>query len=279
MAYCGPIWRDCIYTSTTSPLSYTISDSEGTLFVGKAYIRPDADFVSINVNKICENYLSTDLNVSRTGITSTTHANALKTFYLKNSGGTTLNTYKFLNCWDRNIEWTGNSVTLSSRVLSGTIQGQYILTTSASSSSVSTSASIQNSGSLCGRYVIYFLNRRGGWCDLPITGKVVKKDEYSRLYIERAYDNTTANWEKKPYRNNLTTIYQATTGYLTDEQSDYVAYNLFSSNSIYLHDTCTGLIQPALISDNGTEYRYFKNGKKLVNYTINIQTSQSDYIL
>lgn len=279
MAYTGSIWKDINYTASTSPLNYYITDNSGEIFRGKAVMKPTENYVEINVNKICENYVSTEMAYNSDNVTATTHSNAIKTFSLYNSGGTLLNTYTFLNSWDYKWNWTGGNATLTERIIQDTIPGQYVLSTSISGSTVSTTRTQVNSGSLSGCYVLYYLNRKGGWCDLPITGKVTKKDNYQRLNIETFFNNNNKpEYEKKPYRNNIRTSYVLRTGWLTDEQSEKVAYDVLSSNNIYLHDMHDGKDYSAYITDTAVEYKTFKQ-KQMVNYTINIDISQTQYIL
>ena len=271
----APIWKDTYYTTSTSPIDYYITVDGLEIFRGRGVIRPDADNVKINVARICENYLSTDIP-SFTG-SSVSHPNAIRTFTLKSTGGTTLETYKFLNCWDRNVNYTGGSLTLSYSH-TGAITGQKGLSTSTNGTNVTTTISTLT-GTLCGTHALYYLNRAGGWCSLPITGKVVKKDTYDRHFIDQSYDNNTIEYQKRPYRNNISSTYEMHTGWVSEEEGNLIAYNLLSTNNLYIHDICNNNIFPAYITDTNVEYKTFKNGRKLINYTINAQTSQSDLIL
>lgn len=279
MAYSGSIWKDKNYTTSTSPLSYYITDGTDEIFRGKATIKPTDSLVEININKICENYLDTNLNYTTSNISATSHQNAIKTFYMYNSGGTLLETYTFLNSWDSNYSWTGENVTLTERIIHDTIPGQDVLETKVSGGSVTTTKTTVNTGGLSGCYILYYLNRKGGWCDLPITGKVTKKDTYERLNLETFFNNNyKPAFEKKSYRTNIRTSYVLRTGWLTNEQSEKVAYNVLSSNNLYLRDMHDNTDHACYITDTSTEYKTFKQGQ-MVNYTINIEISQTQYIL
>lgn len=269
------IWKDTYYTTSTSPLNYYITVDGQEIFRGCAVMKPDADNVKINVSRICENYLSSE--ISNFTASTQTHPNALRTFTLKSTGGTTLETYKFLNCWDRNINYTGGSMTLSMNV-GPRVNNMLLLNTTTNGTNVTTTKSIVSNGE-CGNYALYYLNRAGGWCSFGITGKVIKKDNYERYSIDQAYNNTTIEYQKRPYRNNIDTTLEMHTGWLGDAESEYIARNLFSTNFLYVHDICNDKIAPAFITDTQVEYKTYKNGKRLVNYTINVQLSQTETIL
>jgi len=56
-----PIWYDTFYSSTADTLVYKIMLEGETIFSGKAVKYPDAERVEININKICRNYLESDI--------------------------------------------------------------------------------------------------------------------------------------------------------------------------------------------------------------------------
>ena len=57
----APIWKDTYYTTTAASANYSIKLDGNTIFTGKAVRYPGADEMSININRICRNYLECDI--------------------------------------------------------------------------------------------------------------------------------------------------------------------------------------------------------------------------
>ena len=163
----APIYKDTYYTANTATLQYTISCGGNTIFNGKAYRMPNEGVLKININKICQDYLSQDIDtlIGSSSTTSQTNYNACLDFTLKNNGGTTLETYRFLYDWDYDHSWTGQSATLSERINGHYASGQWKLSTSVSTAGTVTT--VNNNSSLytkevCADYVLHFVGARGG---------------------------------------------------------------------------------------------------------------------
>lgn len=270
----SPIWKDTSYSSNTTVLRYSIYNGDNEIFNGIAYARPNTDYVIFNVNKICQNWLGSVLPDIRTFRGSYTHADAYRTFVLKNDSGTTLDTYNFLYDWSYDDYFTGQTCTLSKPIDGLYANGQLQFNTVFNGSSVTTTVS-ETSNYTCGEWAIYYLNRYGGWDSYLITNNVVKTDSYEKYYTNKSFNNTQLDFEKKVYNNQITTKYELNTGWLTDAQSYNLAFNLIPSNSAYLHNLTTGRIDPVLITNNECEYQKYVNGRKLNRYTITVENSQS----
>lgn len=270
----SPIWKDVSYTSSTTPLKYTISVDDTEIFNGIAYARPNADYVIFNINKICQNWLGSVLPDIRTFTGTYTHENAFRTFTLKNDSGTTLETYKFLYDWSYDNYFTGQTCSLNKPINGKTAYGQVVFSTIFNGSSVTTTIST-TAGNSCGEYVVYYLNRYGGWDSFLIEGNVVKTDVYDKYYTNKSFNNTSLDFERKVYNNQITTNYELNTGWLTDAQSDNLAFNLLPSNAAYLHDLVKNEIKPIVITNAETEFKKFRNGKKLCSYKITVENSQT----
>jgi len=66
------------------------------------------------------------------------------------------------------------------------------------------------------------------------------------------------------------------TGLLSDEQSKNLAKNLVGSLKVYLQNIEEGWVAPVVITDNSVDYQtYATNGKKLSQYKITVQLSQT----
>ena len=294
----APIWKDTFYNVSyvNSPYEYSIVMKDEqvigstavtnyvTVFNGKAWARPGDEYIRININKIAQDYLYSDLPDLRNITSATTYDNkyAVRQFYLV-SNNTTAETFNFLLDWS--YENTGITAgSLSAPINNHFVPGMFLLSTSINSSlNVTTSIIISrgsSSSTTCGRYALYYLNRYGGWDCFLIEGEVVKTDTYKRYQIGRAYDNTTLDFQKRTYDNEITDKYKLVTGWLSDSESKILAKHLLSSNQVYLHDLVNGDIMPVNITDNNATYKTYKNtGRKRVNYTVNVECSQIKHII
>ena len=81
---------------------------------------------------------------------------------------------------------------------------------------------------------------------------------------------------------DIDTTYQAYTGWLTDEESERLVFHLLSSptvffqnlnkaNQLYDTDSEFGALLPVRITASSSEYKKFRNGKRLVNYLITFE--------
>lgn len=303
MAVSAPIWKDTNYAiaSSASPYSYTINLKTGnqitvngttqdeviSVFSGKAWVRPGEDYLYININKVAQDYLYSDMIDLRNVSSNTSFENkyAYRQFYLANSAGTTVQTFNFLLDWS--YESTGVTANTS---LSRPINGHgatnmlYLSTVFNSSQKVITTVNISGSSSYdsthCGDYAVYYLNRYGGWDSFLIEGSVTKTDKYKRYQTGRAFDNNTLDFQKRTYNNEITETYKLVTGWLTDDQAGILAKHLLSTNMAYLHNLKTGEIMPIVSTDSSGAYKTYRtNGRKRVNYTINVECSQTKHIV
>ena len=138
-------------------------------------------------------------------------------------------------------------------------------------------------------YVLYYQNSYGGWNSFVIEGTVVKRDTITQYTTDKIFDNNTYQFEKNRYVSEIQTSYELNTGLLNDIQATNLARNLISSNKVYLHCLNEGFltdgvdwfnipshIKPVIITDTSATYQtYQTNGKKLCQYKITVQESQS----
>lgn len=273
-----PVYKDTFYTTTAASLNYKIVFNNETIFTGRAVRMPNQDSISINVNKICQDYLHQSLNTILTGGTTETNTYAAGTFYLKDSNNNTLQDYKFIHCYDYDFTWTGTTgITLSNPISDTYAPGMKVLTTRINSSrNVSTTASTPIKTTGCVSYALYYVNARGGWDAFAIRGSAKKKDAITAYKMDKAFDNNTREYEEMRYISEIKTSYELNTHYLTDEESLNLAKNLIGSNMVYLHNLVDGTIKPVVITDTTATYQtYQTNGRKLCQYKINVAESQS----
>ena len=285
-------WKNTYYTASSSAATYYITVDGERIFAGKAVRYPGASTLQINLDKICRNYLESDitslLESMPTSSTQLTQPNAQRTFKLY-VGSTNVNDYRFYNdySYDGEKARTGSTINVSKPInghyFPGMLKLRTYRTSNSSSSTVYTEGSASSSSGLgytvqvkCAPYVLYYLNSYGGWDAFVIEGNTVKKDAYTTYKTDRVFNNTTLDFEMNKYVQEIKTTYEMNTGYLTDEQAENLAKNLIGSVKVYLHNVEEGWVKPVLINDASVAYQtYQTNGKKLSKYKITVQESQS----
>lgn len=148
----------------------------------------------------------------------------------------------------------------------------------------------------CGLGAFIYRNRFGGWDSFLIEGNIIKTDNYTKLNWRRkgeynqGYAINTLKYidEKVTDSVNIDTTYQAYTGWLSDEEAERLVFHLLSSPIVYfqnLHkenqvfDTDPLLnLMPIRITTSSAEYKKFRNGKKLINYLITFEKSNTEKV-
>lgn len=139
----------------------------------------------------------------------------------------------------------------------------------------------------CGEGFLLYKNRFGGWDSLLIEGNIYKYDEYTKLSgIYPKYPNNYGySREKITDRNTIKTRYEINTGWLTDEEAERLVFHLMSSTTVALRifsDNNMGSFPYNMISvsitNTSVEYKKFKNGKKMINYTITLEENDTKQV-
>ena len=287
----SPIWQDVYYTSSTvNVLDYAVNISTGrTIYEGRAYSRPGTSIISINISKICQDYIKDSFRevdfrnyVGQTYV----HPNSYLEFNLLDaSNGTVLGTYGFVYDWSYE-GWYGVPRTVSNPINGHNVAGMYDFNTvcrnnvSANTMELATTVLRVGAGNSCGEIALYYKNRKGGWDYFLIEGNVTKKDTYTKYTYNRSFNNNTLEFENGTYHSQIITSYELCTGWLNDQESDNLAFNLLSSNEVYLHNLCNDKVCPVVITDNEATYKTYKNNsRKLVNFKISVEESQRKEVL
>lgn len=141
--------------------------------------------------------------------------------------------------------------------------------------------SVKYTVNACGQYALYYRNRKGGYDSFLIEGAVHKSDKFNKGTYQKYYTNREPmGFGKKDFHNGIITEYSLNTGWLTDSQSNNLAFNLLSSNEVFLHNLTDNTIFPVVITNSGTTYKNFKsNSQKLVCYEINVEESQQKQLI
>jgi hypothetical protein len=270
-------------------LEYVINRKDRTvIYAGRAYRRPGASVLSINISKICQDYIKDSFSETdfRNLVGSTyVHPDSYVEFELRDMNGNLLNTYGFVYDWSYET-WDKNPRTVSNPINNHKMAGMYDFITNCrnvvadNTMELATSVYQVAGGNACGEIALYYKNRKGGWDSFLIEGTVTKKDEYTKYTYNRSFNNNTLEFENGTYHSQIVTSYILNTGWLSDQESDNLAFNLLSSNEVYLHNLCTDKVYPVVITDNTATYKTYKNNsRKLVNYQINVEESQRKEVL
>lgn len=317
----SPIWKDVEYTFVDDTEYGIYYDrvyyfqgkefkEEILLFKGKAYLPPNSDRVLVNINKICQNYMSENRNIFDGSVA---YSHSFNEFKLKNGYGTLLHTYRFVNDWSYKelilgiktnpiIPHIGDGQKLffsafatdkktikwGMRYYDGTVDydsTKYItndfetlVVTESRQKYVNTFYFGDKSFTVLPKcqckYVLYYVNPNGGYDWLPITGKVVRKDKVETFVYTKNYNNTTADFGKNRYLANITVSYNLNTGWLTQEQSDRM-WEVLESNTVWLHNLEEDKIYPVMITDTNIEHKQKFGKKRRLNYSINVELSHT----
>lgn len=318
----SPIWKDVEYVFGGDDVIYEIYAEQYVkyinqwvkedvlIFRSRVYAAPNETVVRVNVNKICQNYMTENRNIF-TG--SVGYGHSFATFKLKDQYGTLLHTYHFINDWSYDELTVGlktNPITpyigdgqklffttfatdekrinWGMRYYDGTpdydnqekVSNDFATLVVAPSreKSVKTFYFGANSFNILPKcqckYVLYYVNPKGGYDWFTITGRVSRRDRLETYTVTQNYNNTTADFGKKRYLSTININYQVNTQWLTQEQSNRM-WELLESNTVWLHNLEEDKIYPVIITDTEVEHKYKTNSNKMLSYQINLELSQT----
>lgn len=304
-----PIWRDTYYTIETNDtyLSYRIELDGDVIFQGKAYKMPNEDTISININKVCQNYIDSNIEdfMERYKNNQPTFVddeggyayecvnNALRIFTLFRENETEpLETYAFYNNWDyTTLQSESMRVDLNDVINGHYIPNQYLtdnrykmLLLDCEYNPLENKVclgpiSYRYNEPVCeGRYVLYYENIKGGWNSFLIEGLVTRSEKLKQHTYNKSFDNTTLQFERGRYVVEIETNYVCNTCLLDDKEAERLVRSLLPSPIVYLHDLEEGTIQPVVISNSDNVYKTYENqDMNPVSYEINLTASQTKF--
>ena len=140
----------------------------------------------------------------------------------------------------------------------------------------------------CGLGAFIYRNRFGGWDSFLIEGNIIKTDNYTKLNYRtkgeynQMYDFRSSKYMDEKHTDNVSinTEYEAYTGWLSDEEAERLVFHLLSSPIVYfqdlnkenqLYDTDQSTLIPIRLTASSAEYKKFRNGRRLVNYSIKFE--------
>lgn len=275
-----------IATGVTS-LDYLIYDgNDSLLYAGKAVARPSMASCEINVSRIVQNYLDSELpSEAFSGNTFNEgqfiEPNAVMDFTLTDGKGNVLETYKFLNCWDyktpfRFIVNPGTSYPLSHPANQHYNPSMFIFNSTLNKQNkVKTSIISGEIGDYCGYGALYYSNAIGGYDSFLLETPITVKNSYERYTIGNKWTTYTLQSGTRTLNNTIIETFEIKTHLLTDDESKVLTEQLMPSNNIYLHLFDEDRILPVSITDTSTTLQTRLNQKRKMYYkTINLESNQ-----
>ena len=140
----------------------------------------------------------------------------------------------------------------------------------------------------CGLGAFIYRNRFGGWDSFLIEGNIIKTDNYTKLNYRtkgeynQMYDFRSSKYMDEKHTDNVSinTTFEAYTGWLSDEEAERLVFHLLSSPIVYFQDlnkenqvfdTDYLSLIPVRLTESSAEYKKFRNGRRLVNYSIKFE--------
>lgn len=284
---------------------------EKLIYSGKVYAPPTKNTANVMINKVCQNYFNDNL-IPEDGYVGQSHN--FKKFILRGDYGQKLHTYYFVNDWSyepltvglktnpiipcivdgqclffstfsddtkRSYKWgmkyyDGTADYDNTLYVKNDFYTEFVLQSRYKGvKEFYFGDRHYNVIPKCkAQYVLYYINPNGGWDWFPIMGKVAKADTITQYTYTNNYDNNTRQFGKYRYLSEVTTRYTLNTGFLTEKQSDRM-WELLESNCVYLHNVVDDKITPVIITNNEIEYKKKERGKKMLTYSINVESSQT----
>ena len=284
---------------------------ENMIYSGRVYVPPTNDSVNVMINKVCQNYFDDNL-IPEEGYVGQNHN--FKKFILRGDYGQKLHTYYFVNDWSyepltvglktnpiipsivdgqclffsvfsdatqRSYKWgmkyyDGTADYDNTLYVKNEFYSEFVLPARYKGVKQFYFGDRQyNMIPKCkAQYVLYYINPNGGWDWFPVMGKVTKTDSVTQYTYTNNYDNNTRQFGKYRYLTEVSTRYNLNTGFLTEKQSDRM-WELLESNCVYLHNVVDDKLFPVIITNNEIEYKKKERGRKMLTYSINVESSQT----
>lgn len=140
----------------------------------------------------------------------------------------------------------------------------------------------------CGPGAFVYRNRFGGWDSFLIEGNIIKTDNYAKQNYRKkgeynsGYSINSLHLFNEKYTDSLdvNTTFEVHTGWLSDEESERLAFHFLSSPLVYfqnfngdLYESDPFTLVPVRLTNSSAEYKKFRNGRRLVSYTITFEKS------
>lgn len=265
-----PVCNSTFYTTTASSVTFYVTDGTNEIFRGKAYKAPDATQIAIELNEIAKYHLHSDfINIWENTSGSFTMDNAAKTFSVYYGDDTLWGSTRFYNDWS----YSSSASTLSSPANNKIATNMFKFNTTVNGSEQVVTSYSKPNANACGDYALYYINLRGGADQILFEGKCIEsKDmEHFDYSTNNPNNNNQHNSENHRFQTNVKLNWELNTGWLSDYESKILYDNLFTSNSLYLHNLKTNKVFPVHIVDTSVARKEFLNERSLISYKINVE--------
>lgn len=291
-----PIWRDkkINIPSDEDYEDYSLEADGETFYSGRAFKYPDEANISVNIARVVAPYLTSyykDVSVYNDGTLL-----AILTFVRDYSYDPTID-YAQNQILNRPINGkipSGIKVSVSGwgagvgGVLQVTDENGQLVVSQAYTKGLNVQEFISGSvgkvysfGSekytvvdACRGALLKYINAYGAMDFFFVEGVCKKEDKITRSSYEKDADALSLDFEKKDYQAEMEATWNGTTGWLSDGESLRMKH-LVESVEVYMVDLETGEEKPVVMTDNALQYKtFYKNGHKLVNYTLQWSESQ-----
>lgn len=302
-----PVWKDFII-SFDDDAEFTLMENDREFFKAHIYPKPNETKSNFYLNKIMQDYVYLKpLDALFSGSDVQYHNDGLKRIELKREGNNAITEYYFK--YDYSYE-DNNDLLLTEFILPYFVKGQYVLLTFRNETTetklysyqiggIATTISINpfeyktikistgnNSQIIINgkiypivdacrtNYVLYYLNSKGGWCSLPVEGRVTKRDSLNTFEFTRNYNNTLPEFGRMRYLSEYNTTYTFNTGWIKEEDVEKVV-DMLESNMLYVHILDDDKIVPLLLDNTNVDYKKKSLQEKLIYYQFEATTAQS----
>jgi hypothetical protein len=302
-----PVWKDFII-SFDDDAEFTLMDNNREFFKAHIYPKPNESKSKFYLNKIMQDYVYLKpLDALFSGSDVQYHNDGLKRIELKREGNNAITEYYFK--YDYSYK-DNNDLLLTEFILPYFVKGQYVLLTFRNETTETKYYSYQIGGirtnvsinpfeyktikiytgnnsqivingkqypivDACRtNYVIYYLNSKGGWCSLPVEGRVTKRDSLNTFEFTRNYNNTLPEFGRMRYLSEYNTTYTFNTGWIKEEDVEKVV-DMLESNMLYVHILDDDKIVPLLLDNTNVDYKKKSLQEKLIYYQFEATTAQS----
>lgn len=290
-----PIWMDVYGTIASSDdwEDYTLSDSGGQFYAGRAFKYPDENGIAVNVSRVVAPYLTSyykDVSMTSGGVEIAYYTFVRDYSYdpsidysqdqplsfpingnVPSGIKLTVSEWAAANGGALQVTDEGGTLVVNESLVKGLNSATFI--TGAEGKSYTFGNEQFRVVSVCSGALLKYVNAYGGWDYFLVEGVCKKTDKITRASYEKDADALSQQFETRDYQATMEATWQGSTGWLTDAQSARMKH-LVESVEVYMLDLSTGDETPVVMRDSSLEYKKFLNGRKLVSYTLSWTESQ-----
>ena len=274
------VWRDnpISYKTSSSALTFNVYVDGRNIYNGKAYKMPDASEITINPNRIVENYIWQELDLDKIKSTAP-QSNDYACRRVEVKLGANIYDYTVVDDWSYDLNFNlRTGMTLSDPAYNYADSRQLCPRTYINALSqmwtewlpTADSTIYEKAKNGCHHnYVIYYVNLYGGWDALLFNGKSEPSMTLTKSTAKRSVNNTKRIHGERQWNIGMTEKWKLRTDYLSPEQSEKMKH-VVTSNLVYLHDMENDRIIPVNVTDTSftEKNEYVKRGSRYYEFTV-----------